>query len=69
MHQIGAWHKPTRPAPTTGNVRITFIDADGLYFGEGSIGILFNDPMAGPVLTLATMLLKYITDKSIATNK
>ena len=67
VNQIGAWDKPRRPAPTRGNVRITFLVSDGLYFGEGPIDVLFNDPMAGPALTSATHLMKYLTEKSLET--
>ena len=65
INQIGVWDKPRRPAPTKGNVRITFLVSDGLYFGEGPIDVLFNDPMAGPALTSATYLMKYLTEKSL----
>ena len=67
VNQIGVWDKPRRPAPTKGNVRITFLVSDGLYFGEGPIDVLFNDPMASPALTSATYLMKYLTEKSIET--
>ncbi|RZJ99251.1 MAG: hypothetical protein EOO46_22700 [Flavobacterium sp.] len=67
VNQIGAWDKPRRPAPTKGNVRITFLVSDGLYFGEGPIDVLFNDPMASPALTSATYLMKYLTEKSLET--
>ena len=67
VNQIGAWDKPRRPAPTKGNVRITFLVSDGLYFGEGPIDILFSDPMASPALTTATYLMKYLTEKSLKT--
>jgi len=63
VNQIGVWDKPRRPAPTKGNVRITFLVSDGLYFGEGPIDVLFNDPMASPALTSATYLMKYLTEK------
>lgn len=67
VNQIGAWDKPRRPAPTKGNVRITFLASDGLYFGEGPIDVLFNDPLASPALTSATNLMKYLTEKSLET--
>ena len=67
VDQIGPWDKPRRPYPTKGNVRITFLVSDGLYFGEGPIDILFNDPLASPALTAATELMKYLMDKSIET--
>lgn len=67
VNQIGAWDKPRRPAPTNGNVRITFIVSDGLYFGEGPVEVLFKDPMAGPALTSATYLMNYLIGKSLET--
>lgn len=67
VNQIGAWDKPRRPAPTKGNVRITFLVSDGLYFGEGPMNVLFNDQMASPALTSATYLMKYLTEKSLET--
>lgn len=67
VNQIGPWDKPRRPYPTKGNVRITFLVSDGLYFGEGPIEILFNDPLASPALTAATELMKYLMEKSIET--
>jgi len=69
VNQIGAWNKPRRPNPTKGNVRITFLVSDGLYFGEGPMDILFNDPMASPALMKATELMQYLTQKSLNTNK
>lgn len=69
VNKIGAWDKPRRPAPTKGNVRITFLVSDGLYFGEGPIDVLFNDPMASPALTSATQLLQYLTEKSLPTQE
>lgn len=69
VKQIGAWDKPRRPNPTKGNVRITFLVSDGLYFGEGPMDVLFSDPMASPALTKATELMQYLTQKSLDKNK
>lgn len=69
VNQIGPWDKPRRPNPTIGNVRISFLVSDGLYFGEGSMNVLFNDPMASPALTKATELMQYLTKKSLDTKK
>lgn len=63
LNQIGAWDKPRKQQPTKGNGRITFLVSNGLYFGEGPIDVLFNDPMASPALTKATQLMKYLTEK------
>jgi hypothetical protein len=56
--QIGPWEKQRLPPPKVGNVRMTFLVSDGLYFGEGPFGALQQDPMAGPVLAKATQLLQ-----------
>jgi hypothetical protein len=69
VNQIGAWDKPRRPNPTKGNVRITFLVSDGLYFGEGPMDVLFSDPMASPALTKATELMQYLTQESLDANK
>lgn len=69
VNQIGAWDKPRRPNPTKGNVRITFLVSDGLYFGEGPMHVLFNDPMASPALNKATELMQYLTQKSLDKNE
>ena len=65
IKQIGPWNKSRRPNPTTGNLRMTFLVSDGLYFGEGPIDTLFNDPMAGPALAKATELMQYLAVKSM----
>jgi len=61
--QIGPWNQPRKIFPSTGNLRISFLMSDGLYFGEGPVNILFKDPMAGPALNAATEMLQYITEK------
>ncbi len=65
VKKIGPWDKPRRPCPTTGNVRITFLVSDGLYFGEGGVNVLFKDPMAAPALSTATQLMQYLTEKAL----
>lgn len=58
VNQIGPWEKQRLPPPKVGDVRMTFLVSDGLYFGEGTFGILQQDRMAGPVLSKATQLLQ-----------
>jgi len=69
VNQIGVWDKPRRPQPAKGNVRITFLVSDGIYFGEGPMNVLFNDPIGKPALTKATELMKYLTETSLGINK
>ena len=67
LKQIGPWTGPRKTPPPKGNVRISFLVADGLYFGEGPINVLFNDPMGGPALQSATAMMQYITEKATHT--
>jgi hypothetical protein len=69
VSKIGPWNNPRRPHPATGNVRLSFIVSDGLYFGEGPINVLFNDALAKPALNSATELMQYLTEKAITKNK
>ncbi|HJW27902.1 MAG TPA: hypothetical protein VJ508_01500, partial [Saprospiraceae bacterium] len=62
VQQIGPWTNPRRPFPSKGNLRLSFLVSDGLYFGEGPIKTLFSDPMAGPILNAMQELLQYITN-------
>jgi len=57
IEKIGPWHKSRLPPPTSGQMRLTFLVSDGLYFGEGTMRDMSRSPLAGPVLTAATELL------------
>mgnify|MGYP000340728537 CR=1 FL=1 len=58
--RIGPWDKPRLPPPVAGNVRLSFIVSDGLYFGEGPYQALAQDGLAGPLLQHATALLQAV---------
>jgi hypothetical protein len=55
--QIGPWNKPRLPPPVRGNLRVSFLVSDGLYFGEGRMALMQNEPLGGPVIRMATGLL------------
>lgn len=61
IEKIGPWGKPRLPPPPTGQVRLTFLVSDGLYFGQGTMRELSRSPLAGPVVTAATELLFALT--------
>ena len=63
VHRIGPWNNPRKPRPEKGNVRISFLVSDGMYFGEGPINVLFNDALAAPALQSATALMNYMTNR------
>jgi hypothetical protein len=60
VSRIGPWDKPRRPPPALGNVRLTFLVSDGLYFGEGPMSVMQRESMAGPVIAQASELLKAV---------
>src|SRR5262249_45209614 len=50
---IGPWEKDRLPPPVDGNIRLTFLVSDGLYFGEGPIGVMQQQPLASPLISAA----------------
>ena len=64
VNRIGPWDKPRLAPPETNSVRLTFLVSGQLYFGQGPINVLFNDPMAKPVLDAATQVMLYLIELS-----
>jgi hypothetical protein len=64
VQKTGPWDKPKRPKPAKGTARVTFLVSGDIYFGEGPINVLFNDPLAGPVLAAGATLMKYLVEKA-----
>lgn len=64
IKQIGPWDQPRKAHPVKGYVRLSFLLTDGLYFGEGPMNVLFNDPMASAPLSSATRLMQYLMQQS-----
>lgn len=60
VSQIGPWNKPRLAPPKRGNVRLTFLVSDGLYFGEGPMSVMQRETMAGPIIDQATELLQAV---------
>jgi hypothetical protein len=58
--RIGPWEQSRRSPPKAGNVRLTFLVSDGLYFGEGAMSAMQREAMAGPVIQRATELLQTV---------
>lgn len=59
---IGPWDKDRLAAPSKGNIRMTFLVSDGLYFGEGPMDVMQQEPMAAPLIQSATALLLKIVE-------
>ena len=61
---IGPWDKERLPAPKQGNIRMTFLVSDGLYFGEGPMDAMQRERMAAPLISAATALLLKLVEKT-----
>jgi hypothetical protein len=61
---IGPWDKKRLPAPRKGNVRMTFLVSDGLYFGEGPMDLMQQEQMAAPLIQAATTLLLKLVERT-----
>ena len=61
---IGPWDKDRLPAPKQGNLRMTFLVSDGLYFGEGPMGAMQRNQMAAPLIAAGTTLLLKLVNKT-----
>ncbi len=62
VEAIGPWDGTRLPPPGPDKLRLSFLVSDGLYFGEGPIDVMQQDPMAAPLFTAATTLLTKIVN-------
>ena len=60
VSRIGPWNEARREPPRAGRVRLTFLVSDGLYFGEGLLSAMQQEPLAAPVIQRATELLQAV---------
>lgn len=67
VNRIGPWGKPRLGPPRQGNVRMSFLVSDGLYFGEGPMNLMQREAMGGPIIAAAQDLLLAIVQH--ATNQ
>jgi hypothetical protein len=65
---IGPWEKDRLPAPKRGNIRVSFLVSDGLYFGEGPMKAMQKDQLAAPLIASATKLLLKLVEKATSKN-
>ena len=62
--KIGPWEKGRPAPPPRGQVRINMLTPSGLHFGQGAFEKLAADPLAGPVLSAASVLLQALIAKT-----
>ena len=65
VSQIGPWESKRLPPPVTGNARLSFLVADGIYFGEAPFDALASDPMGGAVLNSAGAFMAYLVENAM----
>ena len=63
VEQIGPWEAARLRRPVAGNIRLTFLVADGLYFGEGPFAAIAQDQIGGPVVGAATKLMQFLVSQ------
>jgi hypothetical protein len=63
VNAIGPWDKERLPPPAEGNIRLSFLVSDGLYFGEGPMEAMQQQPIAAPLISAATRLLVKLVDQ------
>ncbi len=68
ISRIGPWDKQRLAPPKKGNIRLTFLVSDGVYFGEGPMSTMQREPMAGPVIQHATELLQIVVNSAVKPN-
>ncbi len=65
VQNIGPWAGDRLPPPVTGNARMSFLAADGLYFGEGPFEMLGADPMGGAVIESAGRFMNVLVERTM----
>lgn len=61
VQRIGPWNKERLAQPAAGEVRLSFLVSDGLYFGQGPFNALAQDAMGGPVIEAGYQLMSFLT--------
>ena len=62
IEHIGPWDRARLPPPPNGNIRMTFLVSDGLYFGEGPVSAMQQDPVGAPVIRATRKLEDWVLD-------
>ena len=63
IEHIGPWDGERPPQPQEGEVRINILTPLGLWFGQGPLDLMSNDPMGGKALRLAAQLMQDLIEK------
>jgi hypothetical protein len=63
--RTGPWPGARLAPPRVGNIRISFLVSDGLYFGQGPTAHMQKESMAAPLIQKATVLLQSVVALSM----
>ncbi len=63
--RTGPWPGARLAPPRVGNIRISFLVSDGLYFGQGPTAQMQKESMAAPLIQKATALLQTVVALSV----
>lgn len=63
--QTGPWPGARLAPPRVGNIRISFLVSDGLYFGQGPAAQMQKESVAAPLIQKASVLLQAVVAMSI----
>jgi hypothetical protein len=69
IEAIGPWDRDRLEAPQKGNIRMSFLVSDGLYFGEGPMDKMQKEQMASPLINAATSLLVKIVNRTTSSEQ
>jgi hypothetical protein len=64
--EIGPWGKDRLNAPENGNIRMSFLVSDGLYFGEGPMDQMEIKKISSPLINAAVSLLQKLVGKRLS---
>lgn len=64
VNVLGLWTEERRKGVSENMVRLTFLTPAGIYFGEGMMSALLNDPLSQQILSFAVELMKGLMAKA-----
>jgi hypothetical protein len=64
VRQIGPWEGERPAAPPRHQIRLSFLTPGGLHFGQGPFDAISADPMGGPVVEAAMLLMSDLMQRA-----
>ena len=64
VQHIGVWNQPRPPVPPRDHARISLLTPSGLHFGQGELAALSKDSLGGPMIQLASGLMRALIAKA-----